>query len=466
MGRFLRYWLRMVPVVLKGDRAYYGWVMCLAVFIALGGWSYYHHVTEGLIVTNMSDQVSWGIGIANFVYFVGVAAAAAILVVPAYIYKRQDIKHVVLFGELMAVVAVIMCLLFICSDIGHPERMWHLFPPFGMMNLPSSLLAWDVLVFSGYLTLNIYIPGYLLYMEYLKREPRKLLYVPLVLVSIVWAVSIHTVTAFLLSGLGSRPFWNSAILAPRFLISAGASGPAILYIVFTVIRTRTAFKIEDSVLEYLKTVLRITMPVNLFLLGCEVFLEFYTGSLHAVNAKYLYFGLHGHTMLPKFIWTAIVLNVSATVLYLWKKTRANHRAMLVACGLTITGVWLEKGMGLIFPGFTPSPLGEIVEYAPNLGEIAVCLGVLALGMLMFTVFVKVTIAIQTGELVVSYRDMPWLTGGAAIEASLRAQKQFEEELRRRKQVRRKRRERPKLPQVRVKPVRRGEVRPPRSIFDR
>jgi molybdopterin-containing oxidoreductase family membrane subunit len=394
---YLRFWARMFHCALVGSRRYYLWMGALLVLILLGGVSFAHHQTDGLIVTNMSDEVSWGIGIANFVFFVGVAAAAVVLVVPAYMFHREDIKEVVMIGELLAVVAVMMCLLFIISDIGRPERLWHLFPVLGVMNLPSSLLAWDVLAFTGYLILNLHIPGYLLYKTYQGKPPATGAYMPFIFVAMFWAISIHTVTAFLLSGLGSRAFWNSAILAPRFLISAGASGPALLILIFAAIRTYTAFPIQQSVIRYLSQVLSITMPVNFFLLGCEVFKEFYTGA-HAASAYYLYFGIGDHNMLPKFIWTAIAFNAIAMTIFVSRKLVSNKRLLYFACGLTVLGIWIEKGMGLVFPGFIPTPLGEIIEYSPNAAEIIVTLGVGALGVFIFTVLTKVTIAVRTGEL--------------------------------------------------------------------
>lgn len=203
MIRYLLYLLKMVRCAVTGGRTYYLWLGFLLLFTAMGGISWAHDLREGLIVTNMTDHVSWGIGIANFVYFVGVAAGAAVLVVPAYAYVRHDIKEVVLLGELLAVAAITTCLLFIVTDVGRPERLWHLIPGPGILNLPSSLLSWDVVVFNGYLALNLHIPGYLLYRQYLGQKPRPIAYMPFVFVSMIWAVSIHTVTAFLLSGLGS-----------------------------------------------------------------------------------------------------------------------------------------------------------------------------------------------------------------------------------------------------------------------
>lgn len=398
MVDYLVFWFRMIGFALRGGLRFYLWIGSLCAVLAFGVYHYIDHLTEGLVVTNMTDSVSWGIGIANFVYFVGVAAAASILVTPAYVYHRKDIKEVVLLGEILAFVAIVLCLLFIVTDLGHPERMLHLIPPFGRLNLPSSLLSWDVVVINGYLFLNLHIPGYLLWKRYRAEEPQPAAYLPFVFVSIGWALTIHVVTAFLLSGLHSRHFWNTPILAPRFLISAGASGPALLTLIFMVVRSQTAMHVKDGVFDYLRQVLKVTMPINLFLLSCEVFHEFYAGSLSSESAHYLYFGLHGHNLLTKYIWTAIGLNTIATVLLHARRVPTRSPLHLIACGLTVTGVWIEKGMGLIFPGFIPTPLGQIVEYQPSGGEIAVNFGVLALGALLFTLMAKVIIGIQTGQL--------------------------------------------------------------------
>lgn len=395
LSRFTRFVFWMIRCAVTGSTAYYVWMAALFLVIGIGAFEYSHDIVQGLVVTNMNDDVSWGIGIANFVFFVGVAAAAAALVVPAYAFKRDDIKEVVLLGELLAVSAVVMCLLFITTDVGRPERMWHLIPPFGKLNIPSSLLSFDVIVFIVYLFLNLHIPGYLLYKMYYHEKPWWPIYLPLVFLSMFWAVSIHTVTAFLLSGLAGRPFWNSSILAPRFLISAFASGPAILIIIFSLVRRFTELQVKQSVTDSMTNLLRITMPVNLFLLLCELFTEFYPGTTHNIHAQYLYFGLHGHTSLTRFIWPAIAMNCVTTTLFQLNWVRQREPLLLTTCALSVMGIWIEKGIGLIFAGFTPNPLGQVVEYEPNLEEILVNLAVIAIGAMMFTVMAKVAIAIQT-----------------------------------------------------------------------
>jgi Ni/Fe-hydrogenase subunit HybB-like protein len=398
MHKYAVFWLRMFQCAVTGNTHYFLWLGLLGVLSLLGLYSYGVQFTQGFTATNLSDQVSWGAYIANFTFLVGVAAAAVLLVVPSYLYKNKDIKKVVLLGEILAFVAIIMCLLFIVVDLGRPDRFSHILPFTGKLNFPQSILAWDVIVLNGYLFLNVFIPGYLLYMKYLGKEPNAKYYLPFVFISMVWAVSIHTVTAFLYSGLGGRPFWNAAILAPRFIVSAFAGGPALLMLIFQTSRRFTEMKIPESVFDYLKRIMTYTMLINLFLLGCEVFKEFYTDATHVLSARYLFFGILGHRMLVPYIWSAILMELFAIFVLLTPNLRNNWKFMRVACVMAFVGIWVEKGMGLIVPGFIPTPLGDLVEYTPSKIEILVSLGIWSFGALLFTMMGKVVLAIETGEL--------------------------------------------------------------------
>ncbi|MBI2026971.1 MAG: polysulfide reductase NrfD [Deltaproteobacteria bacterium] len=388
----------MFSYALKGDSFYYLWVLLLLSLSVGGVIAYSHQLSQGFIVTNMSNHVSWGAYIANFTYLVGIAAAAVLLVLPTYVHGNKDIKEVVLIGELLALCAIIMCLLFILVDLGRPDHFWHIIPFVGKLNFPTSILAWDVVVLNGYLVINLFIPGYLLYKEYLGQEPSKKLYLPFIYISIVWAISIHTVTAFLYVGFGGKPYWNSAILAPRFLISAFTCGPALLILLFQVLSKFTSLEVKSSVFKYLKSIMIYALISNLFLLGCELYKEFYTDSLHTASVKYLFFGLHGHNMLVPYIRTGLALEGIALFIILVPRLRNTLFLLNTACFFIIIGIWIEKGMGLLIPGFIPSALGDIVEYTPSKIEFFVCLGVWSFGALIFTVISKVAIAIQTGKL--------------------------------------------------------------------
>jgi len=408
MKAYARFLWRCVRLSFVGNWQYYLWMLVLSVFVLLGLNAWCRQLAYGLITTGMSDQVSWGLYIANFTFLVGMAAAAVMLVIPVYVYRNRELHDLVIFGELLAVAAIVMCQLFVVVDLGRPDRFMHIFWRF---NFPVSMLTWDVVALGGYLLLNLHICGYLIYCAYRRRHASPAFYVPFVFVAIAWAISIHTVTAFLLVGLGARPFWNAAIIAPRFLASAFAAGPAFIILTLQIIRRTTEHAVSDEALKLLKNIVTVALAVNMFLLGCELFTEFYAESAHMVSIEYLFFGLHGRRALVPWIWTAVGLNALALIVLLLPLGRS-LRFLNLACVCLIVGIWIEKGMGLIVPGFIPSPLGEIVEYSPTWNEILICLGIWALGLLLYTIFVRITIPVISGKLTFDRPYAPYETQAA------------------------------------------------------
>jgi len=393
------FYKRTLTLVAKGDTLYYAWCFSLIAIIVVGFRFYLMQHEVGLIATHMNDQVSWGLYIANFTYLVGAAAAAVLLVIPSYVYHFKPIKEIVVLGELFAASSIIMAILFVMVDLGRIDRFWHMIPFVGKMNFPQSLLAWDVLALNGYLFLNLLIPIYLLVKFYYRKEPNWKFILPFILLSIPMAVAIHTVTAFLYNGLPARPFWNASILAPRFLASAFCSGPAIIIIIFQIIRkvSISHIEIEDEALFKISELIAYAMFLNLFLLSAELFKEYYSQTVHIASFRYLFEGLHGHNQLVPWIWAAMVMNVIAFIIFLIPQTRKRLATLNLGCLLIIIGVWIEKGPGFVIPGFVPDPLGEIYEYIPNLLELMVSFGIWATGLLIFTLLMKVAIPIETGK---------------------------------------------------------------------
>ena len=390
--------LDALDAVTKGGIRYHIWMATLTLIMLVGAYAYSIQLEYGLQVTGMNDHVSWGLYISNFTFLVGVAAAAVMLVLPTYILKDMDFSKAVLIGEGMAVSALIMCLAFVTVDMGGPARLWDIIPGIGVFNWPQSMLAWDVLVLNGYLLLNLLIPFYILFTRYSNKTPEKKYYVPFVILSVGWAFGIHLVTAFLYAGLIAKPFWNSSLLGPRFLASAFAGGPALMIIALGVIRKFTIYDIKDETINKLALIITVAAQINLVMLGSEIFKEFYAPTEHSASAMYLFFGLHGHNALVPWIWTAIVLNIIATVSLTLHPVRSNLNLLFPVCGLLFLAIWIEKGMGLIIPGFIPSPLGEIVEYAPFWVEISITAGIWAMGAFVFTILIRVAIPIELGQL--------------------------------------------------------------------
>lgn len=382
----------------NGPTSFYVWMLVLTAIALVGANAWATQVAHGMAATHMTDHVSWGLYIANFTFMVGLAAGGVMMVIPAYLYRDRDMHHVVIVGELLAIASIVMCLLFVVADLGRPDRFWHLLPFVGRFHWPVSMLTWDVIVLNGYLLINLHVCGYLIYTRWLGREPNPRWYLPFVFLSIVWAVSIHTVTAFLYSGLGGRPFWNSALLAPRFLASAFVTGPAFIVLVLEVVPRVTRFVVPAGAERTLLRILRVTVLVNLFMLGAELFTEFYTGGAHTASARYLFFGLHGHYELVPWMWSSVGLNVFAAVVLLTPALSERRWLLLTALAATFVGVWIEKGMGLIVPGFIPSTLHEIVPYTPSLTEWKVTAGIWAFGLMVFTVAMRIGLKAMTGEM--------------------------------------------------------------------
>ncbi|SHG56287.1 sulfate reduction electron transfer complex DsrMKJOP subunit DsrP [Winogradskyella jejuensis] len=387
-----------LDTITKGSKKYHIWMGFLTLVMLIGMYCYSIQLDEGLSVTGMTDRVSWGLYISNFTFLVGVAAAAVMLVMPTYVLKDIDFKQAVLIGEGLAVAALIMCLAFVVADMGGPSVLWHMIPGIGVFNFPASMLTWDVIVLNGYLFINITIPLYILFRHYQGKEAKKKVYVPGAVLSVFWAVGIHLVTAFLYQGLQARPFWNNALLGPRFLASAFAAGPALIILVLAVIRSFTAFKIPDKTIKKIAMIVTVAAQINLIMLVSELFKEFYAPTHHSESAYYLFFGLHGKDALLPWIWTAIPMNVIATIILTFGKFRNKLKVLYFCCFLLFVAIWIEKGFGLIVPGFIPGPYGKIAEYLPTGIEIGVTLGIWALGAFVFTILAKTAIGIELGEL--------------------------------------------------------------------
>jgi molybdopterin-containing oxidoreductase family membrane subunit len=402
---FLRFFLDAARLTLRGGNAYWAWILFLLVLIAWGAVAYVDQLTDGLIVTNMRDEVSWGFYIGNFTFLVGVAAAAVLLVIPAYVYNWKPIKEIAILGELLAISAIIMCLLFVIVDIGRPDRFWHVIPLLGSLNVPTSLLAWDVIVLNLYLLMNVAIVAHMLYRTFNKRPLSPIFAIPLILLSIPTAIAIHTVTAFVYSGMPARPFWNASMLAPKFIASAFCSGPAILLVLFQILQRTTRIEIKNEAIWKIAELMAYAMFLNLFFFGAEIFKEYYSRTHHLLHHQFLYRGIGEHNALVPYAWASVTFSIIAFGLFLIPASRKNFVTLNLGCLLIYAGVYIEKGMGLVIPGMTPSTLGEIYDYTPTMTEIRIGAAIFSLGFLVFTLLCKVAVPILVGDFTVDSRPV-------------------------------------------------------------
>jgi molybdopterin-containing oxidoreductase family membrane subunit len=403
-----------VRYVLKGGSKFYTWMGILGVFILGMLYVFYLQNTDGLIVTGMTSQIHEGLYFANLVFLVGVAAGAVTIVFPAYGYHHEGMHKVAVLGEMLAITAVIMVMMFVFAHMGRPDRLWHMIPPRGIYSF-SSMLGWDVMVLTGYLFLNFVCGFYYLWCKYTGNPINYKWFLPVVWVAIVWALSIHTVTAFLISTMPARPMWHHSMMPIRFITTAFAAGPALIILAFLIIRKNTRFWIDDSVIKLLTTIVTWCLGIAIFLTMSEVVVELYARTEHANGLYYLMFGLHGLTRLVPWFWSSVVLMVGAFILFLIPRFRNDFKLLVIPCVMAFAGIWIEKGMGLIVPGFIPTPIGEVTEYYPTFVEWLMTLGIWAFGFFILTILLKGAIGILLGE--VKYGGKPATPGYGAQAAA-------------------------------------------------
>jgi Ni/Fe-hydrogenase subunit HybB-like protein len=383
--------------VLKGGTKFYAWMGSLALLIVGMMYVFYLQNTDGLIVTGMTSQISDGLYLANLVFLVGVAAGAVTIVFPAYVYHHEGMHKVAVLGEMLAITAVIMVMVFVFAHMGRPDRLWHMIPPRGIYSF-SSMLGWDVMVLNGYLILNFVCGFYYLWCKYTGNPVNQKWFIPLVYVAIAWALSIHTVTAFLMANNPARPMWFHSMMPIRFIATAFAAGPALIILIFLVIRKNTRFWVDDSAIKLLTTIVQFCLGIAIFLTLSEVVVELYARTEHANGLYYLMFGLHGLTGLVPWFWSSLVLMVCAFVMFFMPSFRNDFNRLQIPCVMAFAGIWIEKGMGLIVPGYIPSPIGEVTEYHPSFVEWLMVLGIWAFGFFILTILLKGAIGILLGEI--------------------------------------------------------------------
>jgi len=380
----------MLEAAFRGGKRYWILLGVWGTLILVGLYAWGLQFTQGLTVTGMSQDVTWGIYIAQFTFLVGVAASAVMVVLPYYLHNYKTFGRMVILGEGLAISAVIMCMLFIFVDMGQPTRVTNVL----LHPTLNSMMFWDMMALGGYLALNLVI-GMVTFDAEAKESPPPKWIRPIIILSIPWAVSIHTVTAFLYSGLEARTFWMTAILAPRFLASAFSSGPSLLIILALILRSFTKFDPGKEAIQKLALIVAYAMTVNVFFVSVEVFTALYSDMPHHVHAfEYLYLGLHGHDALVPWMWTGAGLTFTCVILLLIPKIRNNLNVLGFICAGVIAAIWIEKGVGMVVTGFVPNPLGRITDYSPSGVEVAVTVGVYAIGFMMLTMIYKIVVNVR------------------------------------------------------------------------
>ena len=381
----------MLDRAVTGNQKYWGWLIFLLILMGIGFACYLYQFKVGLKITGMSRDVSWGFYIGQLTYFVGVAAGGVMVVLPYYLHDYKAFGRITILGEFLAVASVVMCGLFVMVDLGNLPRMINIM----IYPNPTSILFWDMIVLNVYMLLNIVIGWNVLSAER-KGIPYQKWVKVLIYISIPWAFSIHTVTAFLYAGIPGRHFWLTAIMAARFLSSAFASGPALLILLCLIVRKVSKFDPGKEQIRTLGGIVTYAFILNMFFLLLEVFTAFYSqipGHMHSFI--YLFSGLEGHgSVLAPWMWASVAFAVVALVLLIVPATRRREDILAVGCAAVIVSTWIDKGFGLVIGGFIPNPFDRVFEYWPTVPEVLISVGVWATGFFILSVLYKIVVSVK------------------------------------------------------------------------
>jgi len=381
----------MLDRAVTGSQKYWGWLIFLLILMGVGFACYLYQFKVGLKITGMSRDVSWGFYIGQLTYFVGVAAGGVMVVLPYYLHDYKAFGRITILGEFLAVASVVMCGLFVIVDLGNLPRMINIM----IYPNPTSILFWDMIVLNVYMLLNLVIGWNVLSAERKGISYQKWVKV-LIYISIPWAFSIHTVTAFLYAGIPGRHFWLTAIMAARFLSSAFASGPALLILLCLIVRKVSKFDPGKEQIRTLGGIVTYAFILNMFFLLLEVFTAFYSqipGHMHSFI--YLFWGLEGHgSVLAPWMWASIAFAVVALALLIVPATRRREDILAVGCAAVIASTWIDKGFGLVIGGFIPNPFERVFEYWPTVPEVLISVGVWATGFFILSVLYKIVVSVK------------------------------------------------------------------------
>ena len=253
----------------------------LTVVALFGLNAYAKQLVHGLVTTGMTDQVSWGLYIANFTFLVGMAAAAVMLVIPVYVYRNKELCTTWSSSASCWPWRRSSCAC--CSSTSIWDASTASCTCFWRFNFPISMLTWDVIVLNGYLLLNLHICGYLIYCAYMHRKPSK---------AVLHSVRVprdrvgdqHPHRHRLSLRRARRP----TVLELRdhcaalFSVSV-CSRPSLPDPHPDRSRSLHAYHVPEKAFLTLRNIVTVALTINMFLLGCEVFTEFYTDSAHSAS---------------------------------------------------------------------------------------------------------------------------------------------------------------------------------------
>lgn len=339
----------------------------LVLVISLIAWGY--QLVHGLIVTDMRNPFTWGLYIATFAFFVGVAAGGLIVSSSVYLFNIKVLKPFTRIASLSAFACTLGAGVMILTDMGRVDRVFNIFfhPNF------RSPLVWDVIVITLYLLLTFlsvfvqlipdgkkdgqgfYLGGWTggRSLEEIKTFTAKWSK-RISIVGLPVAILIHTVTALIFATQASRAWWNTAILPPDFIAVAVASGTALVMLISLIVVGRKRFAQYLEAFRNFARIIAGALIVHFFLVAMDLIVHGWWGNPEAKEIFGLVFGRYSPVYATELLLPAFVM-----VFFLTRKGSSSFDNLVVGSILLFIGVFAHRMM-LMFPSFNMIPLTLVI----------------------------------------------------------------------------------------------------------
>ncbi len=401
------------------------WMGFLFTLLALCLLAYSIQLRKGLGVTGLRDFTSWGMYIANFVFFVATSLVGMLISSVLGLIGYQWVKPISRIAEIIAIAFAAVAGLVIVSDMGRPDRLPYVF----MYGRVQSPILWDVTVVTTYFVLSLLLwffplipdlaisksrmdgrPAFLVkayeilsfrweHHEEQYKIMKQAVRILLILI-IPTAFAIHTVTSWLFA-VTPRTGWDSTIFGPYFISGAFVSGTAavIIAMYFFRVNYRLEKYLTEDHFEKIGRVLVLVSIVYLYFNLNEFLVPGY--KLKAGDAIHLRELFTGH-FAPLF-WGIQILGLIAPIILLLFRRMRRPVPMLIISLIVLGASWLKRLIIVIPPQAHPNlPIQKVppewIVYRPTLIESAVTLASILLVLIIITVLSKLFPVIPIWEM--------------------------------------------------------------------
>jgi Ni/Fe-hydrogenase subunit HybB-like protein len=387
----------------------YLWMGGLGVFILLGLGAALVVFTQGLVVTNLTDLVPWGLWISVDLSAIALSAGAFSVSAIAYLLRRRELRPVAKTAVYVGLVGYSIAMMMLLLDIGRPDRFWH---GFVFWNIHSPL--WEVTMCVG-LYFSVLIlevapiighwsplagraPWLSARLEHIHKLTPYLALVGLCL------STLHQSSLGLTYGkLVARPVWYGPWpMAIAFYLSAIVGGIALVTLIsFVAARLTPHARVNEAVLDRLARLVGWLVLVLLalrwwHLMGTPVdYVPAETEAMLILTRGRLAFNFWGLEIVLGMVIPATLLLIAPL--------RRNRRARLLALALVVIGVvafrWDTNLVGqlVVYGNVAGSDVPLFTHYMPSPIEVLTATGVLAYGLLAITFGVRYLNVIDHGD---------------------------------------------------------------------